>query len=64
MREIVFACPNWLFIVEMDGYNCLRVDQRLNIFRRRECPGREAHWLNPRGDPSRCLISMETWTAV
>jgi hypothetical protein len=30
-------------------YNFLRVDQRLNTFGRKKCPGREAYWLNPQG---------------
>jgi hypothetical protein len=34
------------------------VDQSLNTFCRKECPGREAYWLNPPG-PSRYLLNME-----
>lgn len=51
MRETVFG-PR-LFIAfslwKMVAYPLLRVDQRLNTFRRKECPEREAYWLNPQG---------------
>jgi hypothetical protein len=36
----------------------LRVNQRLNTFCRKGCPGKEAHWLNT-GGLSRYLIRME-----
>jgi hypothetical protein len=39
-------------------YVLLSVNQELNTFFRKECPGREAHWMNTPG-LSRYLISME-----
>jgi hypothetical protein len=30
-------------MVEEDAYELLRMNQRLNTFSRKECPGREAH---------------------
>ena len=56
-------------MVDEDAYILLSVDQRLNTFCRKECPGRKAHWLNTWG-LSRHLISMEkskfyaTWLVV
>lgn len=51
MRETVFG-PR-LFIAfslwKIVAYPFLRVDQRLNTFRRKECSEREAYWLNPQG---------------
>lgn len=32
---------------KIDAYDLLMVDQRLNSFCRKDCPGREAYWLNP-----------------
>ena len=58
LDETVLACPNCLFLAEKDANNFLRVDQGLNTFCRKGCPGREAHWLNTRG-LSGYLISME-----
>ena len=42
----------------MGAYHLLRVDQRLNTFCKKECPGREAYWLNTQS-LSGYLISME-----
>ena len=60
MRETVFgpklliACSSW----KIGACHLLRVDQRLNFFCRKECPGREVYWLHLH-DLSRYLISME-----
>lgn len=54
--SILFAhSSSW----KIGAYNILRVNQRLNTFYRKECPGREAYCLNPRAGPSRYLIGME-----
>jgi hypothetical protein len=45
-------------MANVNAYTLLRVNQRLNTFFRKECPGREAHWLTTQG-LSRYLISME-----
>ena len=45
-------------MADVNSYNLLRMNQGLNTFCRKGCPGREAHWLNTRG-LSRYLISME-----
>ena len=60
MRERV---PGYKLFIDclscrIGAYHFLGVDQRLNTFRRKECPGREACWLNCQG-PSRYLIGME-----
>jgi hypothetical protein len=41
-------------MVDVKPYTLLRVNQGLSIFCGKECPGREARWLN-----TWCLISME-----
>ena len=60
MRETVVAIPNCLLMVKMDVYNLFRVDQRLNIFCKKERSGREAYWLNPQDSPSRHLLAWRT----
>ena len=45
-------------MVNVNAYTLLGVNQRLNTFCEKGCPGREAHWLNTQG-LSRHLISME-----
>lgn len=45
-------------MVAVNAYPFLRVTQGLNTFCEKECPGREAQWLNTRG-LSRYLISVE-----
>jgi hypothetical protein len=47
----VLTCPKCLLVVKINAYDLLRVDQRLNTFCRKECPGREAYCLNPRAGP-------------
>jgi hypothetical protein len=32
---------------KLDAYHLLKVDLKLNTFWRKECPEREAYWLNP-----------------
>ena len=47
MKEMVLACLNCLiFMVDMNIFVLLSVNQGLNTFFRKACPGREAHWLN------------------
>jgi hypothetical protein len=43
---------------KMGACHIPRVDQRLNTFCKKECPGRKAYWLNPQS-LSGYLISME-----
>ena len=45
-------------MADVNVYILLKVNQELNTFCGKECPGREAHWLNTQG-LSRYLISME-----
>jgi hypothetical protein len=40
------------------GCKCIHLTQGLNIFCRKECPGKEIHWPNNWG-LSRLLINME-----
>jgi hypothetical protein len=42
----------------MEAFDLLRVYQKLNIFCRKEFPGRKSHWLDIQG-LSRYLISIE-----
>ena len=64
MRE---TCLSILFIdcltCKMDAYYLLRVDQRLNTFCRKGCPGREAYCLDPQA-PSQYLISRENTVLI
>jgi hypothetical protein len=48
----------FIVMADVNSYNLLRMNQGLNTFCRKGCPGREAHWLNTRG-LSGYLISME-----
>ena len=43
--KLFIGCSLW----KLDAYHLLKVDLRLNTFCRKECPGREAYWLNPQG---------------
>jgi hypothetical protein len=58
-----------LLMADEDAYTLLRVNQRLNTFCSKGCPGRETHWINTWG-LSRDFISMEnsrfyvTWLVV
>jgi hypothetical protein len=52
--KLFIDCSLW----KMGAYHLLRVDQSLNTFCGKECPGRDAYWLNPQGS-SGYLISME-----
>ena len=45
-------------MVDVNAYTLLRVNQGLNTFFQKDCPGREAHWLNIRS-LSGYLISIE-----
>lgn len=58
MKETVLACPDCLFMVDEDALVLLRVNQELNTFCRKGCPGRKAHWLNT-WVLSRYLVSIE-----
>jgi hypothetical protein len=59
---LVKRCPHLskllCLMVDVNAYTLLMVNQGLNTFCRKECPRREAHWLNTEG-LSRYLLSME-----
>jgi hypothetical protein len=43
-EETILACPNFYLIANVNAYTLLWVNQGLNTFCRKGCPGREAHW--------------------
>ena len=51
MKETVLGSKLFIgcSLQKLDAYHLLKVDLRLNTFCRKECPGREAYWLNPQG---------------
>lgn len=49
MKEIVLGVQTVLFMVDEDAYVSVMVNQRLNTFFRKGCPGKEAYWLNTWG---------------
>jgi hypothetical protein len=51
MKEMVLAFKLFIgySLQKRGAYHLLRVDQSLNITHRKECPGREAYWLNLQG---------------
>jgi hypothetical protein len=51
-------------MVDEDVYVLLRVNQRLNTFCRKGCPGREAHWLNTLGLASSWQIQKWMLTVI
>lgn len=57
-EETVFLLKLFYLMVSVNAYTFLRLNQGLSIFFEKECPGREAHWLNMLG-LSRYLISLE-----
>jgi hypothetical protein len=58
VKKTVLVVQTILFMLDEDAYILLRVDQTLNTFCKKGCPGRGAHWLNTQGLSS-YLISME-----
>jgi hypothetical protein len=58
-KETVLSCPNCLFMAEGGCIRRTQCRSEINTFCRKECPGREAYWLNPPQGPSKYLISME-----
>lgn len=57
-EETVLAYSLAFLMANVNAYALLRVNQELNIFCRKECPGRKTHQLNP-WSLSRYLSSIE-----